>query len=220
MRRPKQARILETAASLFVEYGFEGTTFRKVSKKSGAAVGSIIHFFGDKAGLAAGVYDDFMSRLAADARVALRGHADDIEAAVRAVISACLGWDKKFPYHSRLIGMLEPSVPKSGRSRPDDRQHDLPKVLAEWAESLPSKKKIAPLSPDQLYAVILAPAIHIGRPAGAFSPDARMTSSEWAAILTKAALCALGGPTRKVPSPRAGSGQAKAAQRDLYDRAS
>src|SRR5437870_8357416 len=110
--RAKKARILEAAGGLFVEHGFEATTFLMVSKKSGAAIGSIMHFFGDKAGLAAHVYDEVVSKLAADARAALRGHADDVEAAVRAVISACLDWDKKFPNHRRLIGMLEPYVAK------------------------------------------------------------------------------------------------------------
>jgi AcrR family transcriptional regulator len=116
--RAKKARILEAAAGLFVEHGFEATTFLMVSKNSGAAIGSIMHFFGDKAGLAAHVYDDVVIKLAADARAALGGHGDEVEAAVRAVISACLGWEKKFPNHRRLIGMLEPYMAKSGEAGP------------------------------------------------------------------------------------------------------
>jgi AcrR family transcriptional regulator len=47
----KRDRILQTAAALFIEHGFDGTTLAMVAKASGAAVGSITHFFRDKAQL-------------------------------------------------------------------------------------------------------------------------------------------------------------------------
>src|SRR5215470_6766379 len=141
----KQARILKAAAALFVDHGYEATTLQKVSEKSGAAIGSITHFFTDKSGLAARVYEDVMRELAADARVALRGHATDVEVAVQTLIVACLGWDKKFPNHRRLIRILEPCLEQSRRGRAVERQQELEDVLAEWAAHLPSKHKVAPL---------------------------------------------------------------------------
>ena len=54
----KRDHIMKTAAVLFVEHGFEHTTLAMVAKASGAAIGSITHFFGDKSELAAAVLED------------------------------------------------------------------------------------------------------------------------------------------------------------------
>ena len=47
----KRRQILQAAGTLLAEQGFDGMTLTEVSKASGAAVGSIMHFFVDKAGL-------------------------------------------------------------------------------------------------------------------------------------------------------------------------
>src|ERR1700688_1587073 len=118
MRDPdRRNRILKAAAALFFEHGFDGTTLIEVSKASRAAVGSITHFFGDKSALAAYVHDDLLGDLAADAETALGGHGTDVEAAIRALVAACLGWKEKFPPHRRLIRMLEVYAVMSDRSR-------------------------------------------------------------------------------------------------------
>lgn len=57
-RAPVQARgerrvdaILDAAAALIAEVGYEEITLRAVAKRSGAAIGSIYHFFPDKEAL-------------------------------------------------------------------------------------------------------------------------------------------------------------------------
>jgi AcrR family transcriptional regulator len=88
----QRRRILKVAATLLAERGFDGMTFAKLNKASGAAVGSVIHFFGDKAGLAAAVAEDLACRLAADAKKALHAaHGQDVGAAVGALLSALTG---------------------------------------------------------------------------------------------------------------------------------
>ena len=64
----KRDRILKTATTLFIEHGCEHTTFAMVAKASGAAIGSITHFFGDKSGLAAAVLEDVASPLVTTCR--------------------------------------------------------------------------------------------------------------------------------------------------------
>jgi AcrR family transcriptional regulator len=214
--RAKRERILKAAADLFIEHGFEGTTFIKVSAASGAAVGSITHFFGDKGELGACVYDGVVDDLAADAKTALRGHGNNVEAAIRALLAACLSWDEKFPHHRRLIRMLEIYALTSDRSRTVEPPDSLPKVLDEWASPLARKHIVPPLSPSQLYAVILAPAMCAVTPAAASAAaDVRASSIDWLTVLTRAATEALAAPRKKPGPPAPASRQSKTAPREL-----
>lgn len=183
----KRRRILQAAAALLAEQGFDGMTFAEVSKASGAAVGSIMHFFVDKAGLAAAVADDLASRLVADAERALRAaHGQDVAAAISALLSAALHWPRKFPGHQRLIGMIAAFTPAQAGI-----EQRLGQVLADWAEPLIRMGAVAPLSPTQLYAVILAPAICAAAPVAPAGAKRQGPSIEWRQILTSAALTAI-----------------------------
>jgi AcrR family transcriptional regulator len=214
--RAKRKRILDAAAALFAEHGFDGTTFIKVSEVSGAAIGSITHFFGDKGELGACVYDDVVGALAADAKTALGGHGNNVEAAIRALLAACLSWDEKFPHHRRLIRMLEIYALTPNRSRTVELQDSLPKVLDEWASPLARKHSVAPLSPSQLYAVVLAPAMCGATPViDSAASDVRASSIDWLTVLTNAAIRAIVTPRKKPGSPTPASRQVRTAQRDL-----
>ena len=67
----------------------------------------------------------------------------------------------------------------------------LGQVLADWAEPLIRMGAVAPLSPTQLYAVILAPAICALAPAAGPGAKHQGPSIEWLQILTAAALAAI-----------------------------
>lgn len=153
----KRDRILKASTKLFVKHGFDGTTFAKVSKASHAAVGSIVNFFENKGELAGAVSDRAACRLVNNAKTALHGHKTDVEAAIRALLSFCLEWAKKFPNDRRLIGKLEAYLSME-QTRTVGLQDRLAKVLADWAKPL-IPKRIARLSPSELYAVVLAPAM-------------------------------------------------------------
>jgi AcrR family transcriptional regulator len=47
-RRRTEARILETAARLFVESGYERTTIRGIARAAGVDAGLVMHYFGSK----------------------------------------------------------------------------------------------------------------------------------------------------------------------------
>ena len=208
-------RILKAAAALFIEHGFEGATLIKVSKASGASVGSITHFFGDKGELAARVYDYAAGLLAADAKTALRGHGNDAPAAIRALLSACLSWDERFPGYRRLIRMLEVYAPTPERSWTDEEPDSLPKVLAEWADPLARKDIVALLSPGQLYAVILAPAVCAVTADTGPASDVRAGTIDWLTVLTGAALTAIAPPKKKSRRASPASRRGETAQGDL-----
>lgn len=185
----KRRRILQAAGALLAEQGFDGMTLAEVSKASGAAVGSIVHFFVDKAGLAAAVGDDLVSQLVADAERALHAaYGQDVAAAIGALLSAALYWPRKFPRHQRLIGMIAAFTPQSAHAGIEQR---LGKVLANWAEPLIGIGAVAPLSPTQFYAIALAPAICAEAPAAREGAKREGASVEWLQILTAAALAAI-----------------------------
>ncbi|MGO8869094.1 MAG: TetR/AcrR family transcriptional regulator [Alphaproteobacteria bacterium] len=193
----KRKRILQAAAALFIKNGRDGTTLVMVGKASRAAVGSITNFFGNKAQLAAAVHDDVADRLVADAKAALRGHGNNVEAAIRALLSACLKWVERFPHHWRLIGMLE-AYSSEQVQIPKRVQDRLAQVLAGWAEPL-VPKSIARLSPSQLYAVILVPSMCAITPAASPASDDYKGSIDWLGVLTAAALAAIS-PQNNKPS--------------------
>jgi AcrR family transcriptional regulator len=190
----KRRRILQAAQRLLAQQGFDGMTLANVSKASGAAVGSIVHFFTDKAGLAAAVSDDLASGLAADAAKAVHAaHGPDVAATISALLLTVLRWPSKFPDHQRLIGMIGSFTLQPAEAGIEQR---LGQVLADWAEPLIRAGAIAPLSPSQLYAVVLAPAIYAAAPAAQAAAERQGRSIEWLPILAAAALAAITSDTK------------------------
>lgn len=196
----KRDHILKTAATLFVEHGFEHTTLAMVAKASGAAIGSITHFFGDKSELAAAVLEDVARPLIAYVDVALHEHPKDARAAIPALLAACSDWAIGYPEHPRLIAQLEASIWKRDAHSSRWCWHGLTAALAKWAAPLVAGRRITALSPAQLYAVILAPTLDALRsdPAEA----AAASTPDWLSAFTEAAIAALIGPTRKAEPDR------------------
>lgn len=193
----KRDRILQAAAELFIEHGFERTTLAMIATASGAAVGSITHFFDDKAGLATAVHDAVAERFLATAETALRGHKTDVPAAVRALLSACLAWDEASPHHLRLMNKLAACMREPAQLPLHGVPHRLAEILAAWARPLIRQDLVAPLSPEQLYAVLLGPVIsHMAYASGPPSDD-RESAGDWIEILTTVAMAAITPPAAK-----------------------
>jgi AcrR family transcriptional regulator len=193
----KRRRILRAAETLFCDQGVDRTTLRQVGKAAHAAVGSITHFFGKKPQLAVAVLDDVVSRLAADAERALNGQETTVAGDVRALLSACLKWPQLVPHYRRLIGALQAYISAEGLGTHARLQDRLAKVLAKWAEKR-GVASVRGLAGNQLYAVMLAPAMCPGAP----------TDSEWLDVLGAAALAAVAPPNN---AQQHGSKQRKAA---------
>lgn len=188
----KRRQILEAASALLAKEGYDGMTLKQVSKTSGAAVGSIVHFFKDKAGLAAAVGDGLTNQLVADAGKALHAaHGQDVAAALDALFSVAVQWPKRFPDHQRLIAVITAFTPPSPQGGVQQR---LERLLAEWAEPLIRMGAVAPLSPIQLYALVLAPAMVLAQAICAPGPTSEnrpSASIEWVQVVTVAALAGL-----------------------------
>ncbi|MFZ0693435.1 MAG: hypothetical protein WAN51_04670, partial [Alphaproteobacteria bacterium] len=86
------------------------------------------------------------------------------------------------------------------QSRTVGLQDRLAKVLAEWANKL-GPKRVARLSPSQLYAVVLAPAMCATAPVASPPSDEHEDAIEWLTVLTVAALTAITPPKNKPKPP-------------------
>src|ERR1700748_2218040 len=71
-RAPKRARgkqrvaeLLQAAAEVFAEKGYEATTMTEIASRAGAAIGSLYQFFPSKDALAEAVFNRFAERAAA-----------------------------------------------------------------------------------------------------------------------------------------------------------
>ena len=69
-RSPKQKRsreryekILDTAAKLFQEKGFDGTTTNEIAKRADMSIGSLYQYFGDKEGIVTALTDVYVEAL-------------------------------------------------------------------------------------------------------------------------------------------------------------
>lgn len=148
--------VIATAAKLFSDHGYEATTLRMISQASRVAVGSLNHYFTDKAGLATAVYEDALGDLVAAAGTGLRGHGRDIRKAIHALFMECDLWSRDHPRSRRLLRILAPrAVPALRNVEPHEER--LAVILAGWASLHIELGLVRKLSPSQFYALILAP---------------------------------------------------------------
>ena len=155
----KRTRVLEAAATLFAANGFEQTTLAMVAAKSGAAVGSVIHFFADKSGLAVAVRERVMERLAAVIDQALTTGGSDVNGSAWMAVSAYLNWAHNHPDDVRglqELRLVRAPAPSGCRRVPDYRL--VLAALQKWAIPLIEAGVLPPMSPADVYAVMIAPA--------------------------------------------------------------
>lgn len=92
----RRASILDAALASFLEHGYLATTISDIRRMSGAATGSIYHFFDGKGALALALIEDAAAGWSAAAE-----EADDPRATAEEVIKAAAGglvaWGLKYP---------------------------------------------------------------------------------------------------------------------------
>ena len=155
----KRSRILQAAADLFVANGYDRTTLAMVATKSGAAIGSVVHYFADKPGLAVAVREQAMERLATVIDQALTTGGSDVAGSTRTVVSAYLTWAHTHPDDIRVLQELRlvraGTPPGCGRLavyRP------VFGAIRKWSIPLIEAGVLPPISPGDVYAIMLAPA--------------------------------------------------------------
>jgi AcrR family transcriptional regulator len=157
--RIKREQILRAAAELFAQHGYERTTYAMLAKKAGFSIGSIENFLGLKPDLAAAVYEHVAAGLTTAVEASLSGHGYDVKGAVQALLAAVTAWVRDNPFHPRLLASLADHAPQPHAAHAQEWQARLEPAFAAWSEKLIAADKIRNLSPAQLCALTLAPAI-------------------------------------------------------------
>jgi AcrR family transcriptional regulator len=211
-----RARILAAAARLFAVHGFTGTSFAMIGAACGVATGSIVHCFPDKAGLAGAVYRLALDRLAAFLARAIGRYPADVPGTIDALVSACFAWAAACPDDPVLIGRLAEHAGASAAAAQnvavqemDGPQTRLEPLLEAWAQPLIRAGLVQPLTPAQLYAVIIAPALCavLAQPAIADRPETLLIG--WKTVLATAARAAVQAASPKSRPPRIASRKAR-----------
>jgi AcrR family transcriptional regulator len=201
--------ILDAAAAVFIKEGFEGTTFAEIAKGAGGVVGSVQHAFPRKAQLAAAVYDDVVGGLIAGCEAALGGQGRDPQTAIRALLRACLVWAKKERRRRHLLVLLEANVSIRTMTASGGLQKQMEQVLRAWADPLIKVDLVIPMSPAQMFSVLLAPALSI---IGSEEFDDAYKPAEWLNRLAEFAFNAVTTQRRK-PEPPTATGSTRASSK-------
>lgn len=79
-------RVLATALELFTRKGYFNTSMRDITRESGVSTGSIYHYFRDKEGVAAALYQSLIERMRSEFDAIMQGH-ESAREQCRAVIA-------------------------------------------------------------------------------------------------------------------------------------
>jgi len=197
----RRAQILEGAGKLFVAHGFEGAKLSMIASEAGAVVGSLTNFYGDKARLAAAVHADALESLIGLLEEQLRRNGPDVHGAIKAVILAYFAWATANPNRQAVFGILDPYAAPDGTGQATTLQARIEQVLAAWAGPIIRAKLMTPLTPAQLFAIIMAPAIGSARSTAPVRPSDPDVSGEWPTLLTSLAVFGIEQAGRKSVRP-------------------
>ncbi len=211
-----RARILAAAARLFAVHGFTGTSFAMIGAAGGVATGSIVHCFPDKAALSAAVYRLALDRLAASVTRAIGRYPADVPGTIDALVSACFAWAAACPDDPVLIGRLaehaavqDTAAQNVAVQEMDGPQTRLEPLLEAWAQPLIRAGLVQPLTPAQLYAVIIAPALCAAAAQLDVVDGPAAPVIGWKTVLVTAALAAVQASSPKSRPPRIASRKAR-----------
>jgi len=177
--------ILDAALEVFLEHGFDSATMSAIRERSGASTGSIYHFFGSKAEMAAALLQAATSEWSLHSQAL--GMSDDAEQAVKASVSGFLQWGQQNP---RLFAFMDDMLARSRFSvgfEPaavllDKGRQAAAAAYARWV----SEKRVRDLPWDVAYALIMGPAYAVLRnSAGARIPEeniAELARSAWLSV--------------------------------------
>ncbi len=87
----RRASILQAALDCFIDHGVEATTIDDIVRASGSSIGSLYHHFGNKEGVAAGLFIEGIQRLNADLSRKLK-RCGSAEESVRTVVTQYSDW--------------------------------------------------------------------------------------------------------------------------------
>ncbi|HEY0947216.1 MAG TPA: TetR/AcrR family transcriptional regulator [Opitutaceae bacterium] len=115
-KKPSQSRsqatvdvILDAAARIFVETGFDAATTNAIAERAGVSIGSLYQYFPNKLALLAALKERHVIVLVAGMRAACAGARErSLAEGVGVIIEACVG---HFAVHAPLVRLFQEELP-------------------------------------------------------------------------------------------------------------
>lgn len=185
----RRRAILDAALTVFLKSGVAGTTVEVLHRESGASVGSIYHFFGNKEGVAAELYAETLRDYFDTYLGALQGNPSaqgGIEGAVRTHLEwvAANEMRARYLFHCREYEIIEESRPTI-----TTLNENFYGEASAWLRPHVEKGLIKPLPPRLCQALWMGPCVEYAKLWLARSTDFDMLAA--APVLGQAAWTAV-----------------------------
>jgi AcrR family transcriptional regulator len=147
--------ILDAALDCFTRHGLQATTIEHLCAAAGCSVGSIYHHFGNKEGIASGLFIHGIQLLHADLQGALY-RCDSAEASVRTAVLQYSEWVTANPELARyLLNSSDIAFTDSARQTLRRIYHDHLQKITEWFAPFVVRREIR-LLPKETYIPIIS----------------------------------------------------------------
>lgn len=116
-KKPSQSRsqatvdvILDAAARIFVETGFDAATTNAIAERAGVSIGSLYQYFPNKLALLAALKERHIVEILGAMRSVIEGARDrSLDEGLGAIIEGCVG---HFAVHGRLVRLFQEELPQ------------------------------------------------------------------------------------------------------------
>lgn len=105
MDQEKRQHIIETAMSMFDEYGFHNTPTSKIAKRAGISVGTLFNYFPTKEDLIESIYQSIKAHTKEYFLSNLDGSKDDYEL-LRDLYTSIVIWGLENPREFKFVGLF------------------------------------------------------------------------------------------------------------------
>ncbi len=156
---PTRHKVLEAAADVFLEHGFDGASMEQVRQRAGVSNGSLYHHYPTKAQLADAVYGHTLRDFHATLLAPLRAKAS-AEAGVKGMVRAYINWVVAHRAHARLLHKLGRSVDMASTER-GSANTEVFGTLRQWVEQKIEGGEMRPMPLNVWMALVVAPAMSL-----------------------------------------------------------
>ena len=203
-----RTRILDSALSCFIEFGYDQTTIARIRERSEVTNGALFHHFPSKEAIADALYVEALTSFQTGLWDLLARKPRSVRAAVRGVLAHQVAWTEAHVDRARFLymrGHVNWDSPAGAELAA--RNRSLADAYRDWMSPLVRNGQVRPMSMVMATAIVGGPAHAIAR--RWLAGELREPLSAYLDELVDAAAAALSGTpasgSRQLPAlPRAG----------------
>ncbi len=159
-----RTRILDSALSCFIEFGYDQTTIARIRERSEVTNGALFHHFPSKEAIADALYVEALGSFQEGLWDLLARRPRSVRAAVRGVLAHQLAWTDAHADRARFLymrGHIDWDSPAGAELAA--RNRSLADAYREWMAPLVRSGQVRPMSMMMATAIVGGPAHAIAR---------------------------------------------------------